>query len=206
MGHRDILEADAPIAAPFVLGGGIGAGKSTVLAEFERHGFVVIEADKVGHAVLAASHPTGRAVMARWPGAVVDGGIDRSKLASIVFSNAEELAELEALTHPSIRESLNKEVGRAMRRPGIRGVVIEIPLLRVMAETPWRRIAVLAPPEVRLARATARGADPVDVQARMDHQEPDEAWAEWADIVLDNGGPFEATVAQIEDLLAGSAG
>lgn len=209
MGDRDILmdepDRGAPSQqpAPYVLGGGIGAGKSRVLAEFARHGFVVVEADAVSREILTSEHPAGRAAIARWPETVVDGEIDRSALAKIVFTDATALADLEALTHPAIRQGINDRVAKALDADGVSGVVVEIPLLRVLAATPWRKIAVLAPESVRIERAVARGNDRADVVKRIANQEPDEAWAEWADVVIDNGGPWEDTVRQISVLLEG---
>ena len=186
---------------PFVLGGGIGAGKSAVLAELARHGFAVVEADAVAREVLTSGHPAGRAAMARWPETVIDGEIDRPALANIVFTDAAALGDLEALTHPAIRQGIDERVARAVASAQIRGVVVEIPLLRVMASTPWRKIAVLAPESVRLERAVARGNDRADVVKRIANQEPDEAWAEWADVVIDNGGTWEDTLRQISNLI-----
>jgi len=199
MAHRGIPE----VVAPYVLGGGIGAGKSTVLSELERLGFVVVQSDEIAHQVLLARHPTGREAMAKWPSTVVDGEIDRSRLAAIVFNDAAELAALEELTHPAIREGINSAVTAAFDDDSARGVVVEIPLLRVMAETPWRKIAVLAPTETRIDRAVARGDTREDVVARIGSQEPDEAWAEWADFIVDNGGSWEATQEQILRIVEG---
>jgi dephospho-CoA kinase len=209
MGDRGIRTdgsvGDPPsqLPAPYVLGGGIGAGKSTVLAEFQRRGFVVIEADAIGHEVLRSTHPVGRAAIARWPETVADGEIDRSALAKIVFSDQTALADLEALTHPAIREKINERVAAAFEDPMTRGVIVEIPLLRVMAETPWRKLAVLAPEDVRVERAVARGNDRNDVIRRIANQEPDEVWAEWADVVIDNGGTWDNTVGKIDEIVFG---
>lgn len=211
MGDRGI-RSDASVGdsptyppTPYVLGGGIGAGKSAVLGEFEHRGFIVVEADIVAHEVLLSTHPAGRAAMARWPDTVDGGEIDRSALAAIVFTDPVALAELEALTHPAIRRGINDRVASAFTNSSTAGVIVEIPLLRVMAETPWRKVAVLAPESVRLERAVARGNEREDVLRRIANQEPDEAWAEWADIVIDNGGSWSATVAQIERIVEGPA-
>ena len=39
-----------------VLTGGIGTGKSTVAREFARHGFAIIDADRIAHEVLDTQH------------------------------------------------------------------------------------------------------------------------------------------------------
>lgn len=193
--------------AVYVLGGGIGAGKSTVIGAFAAAGFVVVDADEYGHRMLASTMPSGRRVIARWPESVVDGEVSRPRLAEIVFHDPDALAELEAITHPEITAMIEETVEQVIADGVAPGIVIEVPLLRLLSDTPWRRIAVVAPRDIRIERATERGADPDDVRARMEHQEPDEAWAEWADVIIDNGGSLDATLAAVEELItAGDAG
>lgn len=190
-------------ARVYVLGGGIGAGKSTLLDAFTDAGFVVIRADAVGHDALEATTVSGRQVMARWPEVVVDGAVDRSVLAGIVFNDPAALAELESFTHPRIQEVIQAEVAAVLADGAARGVVVEVPLIRVLTASDWAHIAVVAPEEVRVARAVARGADERDVRARIANQEPDEAWAEWADVIIDNGGSLDETLKMVADIIDG---
>ena len=73
--------------ARVLVGGGIGAGKSSVVDVFRREGYLAINADDVGRSVLQP----GSAALARvtdiWPGAIVDGELDRGALAKIVFAD-----------------------------------------------------------------------------------------------------------------------
>ena len=61
----------------WVLTGAIGTGKSTVGSMLAARGARVIDADRIGHAVIDASGPAFAAVAQRWPEAVVGGHIDR---------------------------------------------------------------------------------------------------------------------------------
>jgi len=189
----------------YVLGGGIGAGKSTVLEEFVKAGFAVIQADFIGHDVLAATTPSGRQVMARWPEVVADGEVDRSALAGIVFNDPDALGELESITHPAIQDGILAAVEETLSDSSIRGVIIEVPLLRVLPRSDWAHIAVVAPEDLRVSRAVERGADEADIRARIANQEPDEAWAEWADVIVDNGGPLSETLEAITRIIEGSS-
>ena len=179
-----------------VLGGGIGAGKSTVGEVFRRNGFVVLSADEVGRDVLAVGSPTVDLVARRWP-AIVDGGVvDRGALANIVFADADELAALEAMTHPEIRRRL------AAALDDVEGpTLVEVPLMGVIQDDDAVRVAVVATPEVRLARAVARGGDADDVRRRMMQQPTDEAWSAWADIVVDTNGAWFDTERVVESVV-----
>ena len=195
MSHPDI-----PVASIVVIGGGIGAGKSSVLEVFEQDGFLVIEADRVGHEILASNHDAGRRVMHRWPCVVVDGEVARSKLAQIVFSDRDALRELEAITHPAIEREITRRVKEATG-----AVAIEIPILGMFSHAQWHRIAVVAPEEVRVARVVVRGGEPNDVRARITNQPSTAEWTVWADTVIDNGGSWEQTAHALEAFIGRGA-
>ena len=170
-----------------VLTGPIGAGKSEVAALLRDHGAVVIEADALGHAVLAGDGEAFDAVAGRWPKVVVDTGegptIDRIRLAAIVFADAAELSALEAITHPPIVSRVEGLVDAA--EPDV-VVVVEMPLL--VPPLPWHRLVVLAPTPERHRRAVARGMTPEDVTRRMAAQPGDREWRRSADSTVENDG------------------
>lgn len=201
MGHQGTKQ-DARV---YVLGGGIGAGKSTVLEVFESAGFAIVQADLIGHDVLAATTPSGRRVMARWPEVIVDGEVDRPALAEIVFNDPEALSELESITHPAIKEGILTAVEAVLADGSIRGAIVEVPLLRVLPSSDWAHIAVVAPEDLRIRRAVERGAEEGDVWARIANQELDEAWAEWADVIVDNGGQLSETLEAVGRIIDGSS-
>ena len=179
-----------------LLGGGIGAGKSRVTELFAERSFEVIEADKVGHAVLEKDIGAITAVADLWPDTVTGGIVDRAALAEIVFSDTDALVKLEEITHPAIGQTLNRRI-RAATGP----VVVEIPLMKVLAQAPYLRVAVVADRRVREDRAVARGADRDDVRRRMSHQPSDEEWVTWADHVIDNGSDWESTSHAVNALI-----
>jgi dephospho-CoA kinase len=179
-----------------LVGGGIGAGKSRVGSVFQDRGFEVIEADKVGHGVLEHDVAAIEAVGALWPSVVTDGVVDRAALAAIVFADAAALAELESITHPAIADTLRRRIESAQTP-----VVVEIPLMRVLAGEPYVRVAVVADPATREDRAVARGASREDTRRRMSHQQSDAQWAEWADHIIDNSGEWDATAAAVHSLI-----
>lgn len=170
-------------AALAYLGGGIGSGKSTAAAIFSALGAAVVSADRAAHAVLEPGGEAAGAVAANWPGVLVDGRIDRSTLAALVFADPAARAELEAITHPAIGRLLVAQVA------GLPGemVLVEMPLPIALLGPgrPW--VVVDAPDEVRVARLIARGMEPGDAARRMAAQPSRAEWLARADLVVDNG-------------------
>jgi dephospho-CoA kinase len=128
-----------------------------------------------------------RDVAARWPDVVAGGRIDRSRLAEVVFSDADSLRSLEAITHPAIGRRVAAAVRAATGTPL---VIVEIPLLKDLLGEGWPVVVVDAPGEIRRLRLVARGMDPADVERRMAVQPGRSEWLAAADLVIDNGaGP-----------------
>lgn len=171
----------------WLLSGGIGSGKSLVRGMFEDHGLATIDADSVGHEVLASDQVALDAVAARWPSVERAGAIDRKALAEIVFADRNELRALEAITHPRIFDLIGKTVGD-QNGP----VIVEIPVLGQPFPGLWRRMVVDASDETRIARAMERGGTREDVERRMAMQPNRAEWLASADVVIPNASDFDA--------------
>ncbi|MGI9585724.1 MAG: dephospho-CoA kinase [Acidimicrobiia bacterium] len=183
--------------ARVLLGGGIGAGKSTVAALMGSADFRVVNADAVGREVLAPGTEATTLVGEMWPTVLVDGSIDRRELARIVFSDAFELRRLEAVTHPEIVRRIHEIVEQC----GQEDLVVETPLPGLLAQDDFVNVVVVADRDTRLERAVLRGNDAADTQRRMRAQPSDLEWREWADHVIDNSGTTEATKTAVADLV-----
>jgi dephospho-CoA kinase len=167
----------------WVVTGGIGSGKSTVTRLAAASGLATIDADRVGHDVLAG--PARRTVGERWPSTLVDGHVDRARLGAIVFSDPAQLRELEAMTHPLIAEEIRHRMASSNR-----GVVeLSVPL-EILDELPT--VVVDAPEEVRRSRLAERGLTPEQIDARIGNQPTRDEWLSLATVVIDNSGPPEA--------------
>ena len=184
--------------ARILVGGGIGAGKSSVCDLFERRGFLVIPADEVGHRVLTDTSVVS-AVAARWPDVVDRGVVDRAALAAVVFSDSGALAELERITHPEIVAAIRSEIAAHASRD----IVVEAPIPGLLEGDAFVRVAVVADVHVRIARAVTRGSSRVDVERRMANQVDNDAWRAWADVVVDNTGAWQETELEIDALIDG---
>lgn len=177
--------------------GGIGSGKSEVGRMLAVRGFAVLDADHLGHQVLAAHHPVAAQVAERWPEALVDGKVGRGLLARIVFDDPSELAELESLTHPAIRRLVERWATALGERPA----AVEVPLVKDLVGPDWVRIAVDAPTESRIRRLKQRGMSERDIDARMAAQPSREEWLSRADLVIDNSGTKRSLARQIDRMI-----
>jgi dephospho-CoA kinase len=179
-----------------LLAGGIGSGKSAVASLLAEQGALVIDADRLGRSVLEPGAEAFDAVTGRWPQVVVDDRIDRACLASIVFGDADALAELEGISHPAIVARIRALVDAAGTAP----VVVEVPVIITIDGGGWVRVFVDAPPDLRVERVTARGGDPADTRRRMEAQPSRSEWLAWADRVLVNAGSKEELNSAVDDL------
>ncbi len=190
-------EGNASAPLRLVISGGIGSGKTTVLRILGTLGIQVIEADRIGHAVLEPDGAAFAEVAALWPGVVSEGRIDRPSLATIVFSDVEQLRRLESVTHPHIAAEIRNRVGALAEMD----VAVEIPLDSDLLGAGWTRIVIDAPDADRGRRAVARGADPEDVSRRMTAQPDRDKWLAAAAVVVDNSGTIADLERNIEQMV-----
>jgi dephospho-CoA kinase len=128
---------------------------------------------------------------------VVDGLIDRRALGRIVFADPEQLAALEAMTHPEIRRELATRIEEASGP-----VVVEIPIPVAWVPDDWPVVVVDAPDPVRVERLIGRGMDRDEVEARMAAQPSRDEWLALADRVIDNGGERSRLPDEVDGLIA----
>ena len=187
--------------------GGIGSGKSTVSAALAARGAPVVDADGVAREVVEPGGRAYDALRARFGPDVFDhdGRLVRSALASLVFSDAQALADLNAITHPAIGAVI---VERLAALAGERGpVVLDVPLLNeknLALYRPGALLVVDTPTDVAVARLVAhRGFTEADARARVAAQASREQRRALIDLVphgrvIDNGGDAAALEAEVD--------
>ncbi len=184
------------------LTGGIASGKSSVSTRFAELGAIVIDYDQLARDVVEPDSP-GLALIAERFGATVisaDGTLDRPGLGAIVFADPAALKDLEAITHPAIRDlAVTRE-----RSAGPDDVVIhDNPLLVEMgaAQTCDVVIVVDVPEDVQLARMVGdRGMTEQDARARIAAQASREDRLAVADVVIDNTGTLSQLSARVDQI------
>jgi dephospho-CoA kinase len=181
------------------LTGGIGAGKSTVASLLVARGAVLIDADAIVRELQEPGESVFDAMVAHFGPGIVgpDGTLDRPAVASIVFSDPDELAVLNSLVHPAVVAEMTR------RRRSLAGtdatVVLDIPLL---VEGGYRDVAVIVvdiDPDVAVRRLVdGRGLDESDARARVAAQASRADRLAAADFVIDNSGDPDDLAAEVD--------
>ena len=189
------------------LTGGLATGKSLVGDALVNLGCHLLQADQVGHAVLAPDGEAYAAVIAQFGAGIVDpdGVINRKRLAEIVFGDPAQLTRLNALVHPAVfarQEAWFAEI--AAREPK----AVAIVEAAIMVETgSFRRydriILTVCREEQQIARAMARdGLTEVQVRERIARQLPESEKRKKANYVIDTSGALDQTLEQTAQVCA----
>jgi dephospho-CoA kinase len=188
-----------PIAVAIT--GGIGAGKSTALASFRRHGAATVSSDEIVHHLLQADADVKRALVERFGDDILgpDGTPDRDRIALRVFRDRDALDWLEKLLHPLVsREYLEwrEQLGKLPNPPRV--CVTEVPLLyEVGAEERFDKVVVVtAPRQLREARRGGRG-DGREARLLSDREK-----AQRGDFVYANTGTPDELDAWVAEVMA----
>ncbi|MEO3783552.1 dephospho-CoA kinase [Actinocorallia sp. B10E7] len=184
------------------LTGGIGSGKSEVSRRLAAAGAVLIDSDALAREVVApGSEGLARIVEEFGSGVLTgDGALNREKLGSIVFSDPEKLARLNAITHPLIG-ARSAELQEAAPEDSV--IVFDVPLLAENGLAPLYDLVVVvdAPVETQLERLTGlRGMSEEEARKRIAAQATREQRLAIADRVIDNSGTLEGLAEQVDRL------
>jgi dephospho-CoA kinase len=181
--------------------GGIGAGKSTALDAFRRHGAATVSSDEIVHHLLKSDPDVKRALVERFGEEALgpDGAPDRERIALRVFRDRKALDWLEQLLHPLVsREYLawRDELARLPNPPRV--CVTEVPLLyEVGAEARFDKVvAITAPRKLREARRGGR------TDNREDRLLPEREKVKRADFAYVNTGTPEELDAWVAEVMA----
>ncbi|HWG60185.1 MAG TPA: dephospho-CoA kinase [Streptosporangiaceae bacterium] len=186
------------------LTGGIGVGKSEVSRRLSAQGAVVIDADRLAREVVEPGTQGLAEVVAAFGPEVLnpDGRLDRPRLGDIVFADPAQLAKLNSIIHPLVRDRMSQ----GEREAGESAVVVEdIPLI---TENGLRGsfdvvVVVDAPPRIQLDRLVRdRALSREQAAARIAAQATREERLGIADIVVDNSGSLAELDREVGELWA----
>lgn len=186
--------------------GGVGSGKSRVLGYMEQqHGACICQADHVAWELQLPGEECYEKIVQTFGREIVqeDGRIDRPKLGSIVFGDAEKLQVLNDIMHPAVKEEIRRRIQK-QEETGTALFVLEAALL---IEESYGEICkelwyLHVDRQVRIKRLLAsRPYTREKIEKMMASQLSEEAYVAGSDRVIENSGTFEETCRQIEKAL-----
>lgn len=183
------------------LTGSIGMGKSTVAARLRALGIGVCDADAEVHKLYEGAAVA--AIEAAFPGTTTGGKVDRQKLGLTVLGKPDEIKRLEAIVHPLVLDA-EREFLRRHAADGAAMAVLEIPLLlETGGEARVDAVMVCsAPAHLQRERVMRRlGMGPEKLEQILARQMPDAEKRKRADFVVDTGGSFAETDAQVDKIV-----
>jgi dephospho-CoA kinase len=187
------------------LTGGIACGKSTVASMLVNLGAILIDADQLAREVVMPGRPALQQIVERFGPEVIlpDGTLHRKALGVIIFNEPTARKDLDAITHPVIRQAMWDQMHQAEENYPDTLVVVDVPLLyESKLQGYFQKVMVVYVPEnLQLQRLLER--DELTLEAakqRLQAQMPIEEKKQLADIVIDNSGSLADTEKQIQML------
>ncbi|MCY0149059.1 dephospho-CoA kinase [Hoeflea sp. G2-23] len=184
------------------LTGSIGMGKSTTAEMFSDAGIPVISADEIVHELYRGE--AVQPIEAAFPGATVDGAVDREALSRTLLADPAGFKRLEAIIHPLVRAREQAFVDQA-RADGHAMVLVDIPLLyETGAENRVDVVVVVTcDADIQRQRVMARPGMTVEkFEAVLARQVPDAEKRARADHIIDTGQGLEPARRQVADIIA----
>lgn len=185
------------------LTGGSGTGKSAACTAFARLGCGVIDADATYRTLCDTCEPMLKEIQNVFGDVFsTDGKLDRKKLGTIVFADAQKLQQLNAITHPYIRQAA-RDAFAAYSKRGCLLCIYDAPVLfeGQMETLCDKTCAVLAARNTRIARIVARDAITEEYAAlRIDAQKDDAFYRERCDYIVQNDADLDTLYTQVRKI------
>ena len=166
--------------------GGIGSGKSTVCKMFAERGVALYDSDSRAKVLMNESEELRAALIAEFgEECYADGVLNRSYLAGKVFGSEEQLAKLNSIVHPAVKEDFLRWADEQEGEYCIleSAILFESGFDKLVDKT----VAVLAPKPLRVMRAMERdGATKEAVEARVKAQMSDDELVARCDFAIVN--------------------
>lgn len=187
--------------------GGVGAGKSKLLAYIKKHYLCEIYlADEVAHLVKERGTACYEMLIDLLGEGILqeDGEIDRGAMAERIFGDEVLLEQVNAIIHPAVQEYLLQRLAEARKNPEVELFFVEAALLieagyKELADELWYVYAGEAVRRERLAKS--RQYSPEKIANIMENQLSEEQFREHCDFVIDNSGRLEDSFRQIDKKL-----
>lgn len=183
--------------------GGVGCGKSTVLAYLrEQYAAVVVQADEVARRLQCPGQAVYREMTALFgPDAVLeDGSLNRARIAERVFADPVLRLRLNRIVHPAVKQEVRRQIAQA-KQAGVQLFFLEAALL---IEDHYDEICdelwfIDTDDAVRTTRLTkSRGYSKEKIASMIASQRSRAEFTAHCQVVIDNSGAFSDTKEQID--------
>jgi dephospho-CoA kinase len=180
--------------------GGIGSGKSSIAKVFISMGFPVYNSDTRAKELINSNIDVIDSIKQEFGDDIYSSeGLDRKKMASIVFSDSDKLQKLNSIVHPAVGLDFDKWANSQNTSFVLKeaAILFETGIYKSLDKT----ILVTCPKEERINRVMKRdSATKEAIEARMNSQWSEEKKKELADYIIDNSGE-EMVIPQVISLI-----
>jgi len=191
------------------LSGSIATGKTTVSEIMKKEGVVIIDTDQITHSLYQIPGELFRELAIVFGQEIIsEKGIDRQKLAAIVFNNPEKLSKLNEIVHPAVKKEVYRLLENLQQEEKNKNknylVILVIPLLFEVNSSYNSEFIIVAAcsPENQLKRLCQRNSISYEeAKKRIISQLPIEIKSKKADYVIDTNGNFSEIELQVKELL-----
>lgn len=188
--------------------GGVGAGKSAILAYLaKKDGVKVMLADEIAHELMEPGTECYEKIRDRFLQEDIwqaDGHFDRRKLAEVIFSDEKKRTQMNAIVHPAVKDYVIQMVEKERAIGKLAVLVLEAALL---IEEHYDEICdelwyIYTEEGIRKARLMeSRGYSVEKVEHIFASQLSEETYRKHCRQVIDNNGDLEETYRQIDRAL-----
>jgi dephospho-CoA kinase len=183
------------------LTGGIGSGKTAVSDRFKALGIHVVDADVVARLVVEPNQPAWHDIVEFFGPEVLlaDQSLNRAWLREQVFADESKRKQLEAFTHPRIRDEIIRDLASSQSPYTL--LVSPLLIESKQASLVNKVIVVDVPEGIQLERTCSRdNNDAAQVKRIIAAQLPRTERLKHADWVVDNSQPLETLDSRVEAL------
>ena len=184
------------------LSGGIGSGKTVASDHFATFGIDIIDTDVIARDIVKPNQPALVKLVSEFGNTILtdNGELNRAELRQIAFSNAQNKAKLDNITHPAIHKASLEKIAQSSSPY----CIVVVPLLSkesAFSAMMDRILIVSAELETKISRVEKRSQlSREEVLRIMSTQLSDEQRAEFADDIIENNSSLKHVYTEVERL------
>ncbi len=179
--------------------GGIGSGKSVAANILNSMGYPVYNSDDRAKILINKDSSLILKIKESFGNVYNTEGLDRQKMANIVFNNPEKLALLNSIVHPAVGHDFDLWVDKQSSSLVFKeaAILFETGIYKTLDKV----ILVTCPLPIKIKRVMERDSvSQEDVENRMKNQWSDEQKIKLSDYVIDNSGN-KLLIPQVQKIL-----